>query len=180
VPDPWDEQFQNADWGERDIELPADLAGRVRERWKVQRDRRRRLQAAGVGFLIALVCWLAAPEQSAVEPLVAPRASAPEMDDETKLLIASIHEKLDKLNAELDSREQDQAAVTDEPSFAEVREETAFKIIHTGAVLDKLDGDPETAAFAYRSVMKLYAGTIWADVARQQLEQMGKPEEGMP
>lgn len=180
MPDPWDEQFRNADWGERDIDLPADLADRVRERWKTQRDRRRRLQAASIGFVIALICWLSIPEQPAVKPLVAPLTSAAEMDDETKQLIASIHTKLDELNQQLDSWEQEEATVADEPSFADVREEPAFTIIHKGAILEKLDGDPETAAFAYRSVMKLYAGTIWADVARQQLEQMNKPEEGMP
>lgn len=179
MPDPWDEQFRNADWGERDIDLPADLADRVRERWKTQRDRRRRLQATGVGFVIALICWLSIPEQPAVKPLVAPLTSAAEMDDETKQLIASIHTKLDELNQQIKDWEEEE--ISEAPTSDEDEtKETVFQILHKGAILEKLDGDPETAEFAYRSVMKLYAGTIWADVARQQLEQMNKPEEGMP
>jgi hypothetical protein len=176
VTDQWDEQFRNADWGERDIDLPANLAERVRERWKTQRDRRRRLQAASVGLIVAFAAWFAMSTEQPDKPL----AAVPEIDDETRELIASIHAKLDELNQQLDSWEQEEATVADEPSLADVREEPAFTIIHKGAILEKLDGDPETAAFAYRSVMKLYAGTIWADVARQQLEQMNKPEEGMP
>ena len=113
----------------------------------------------------------------APDPVAAPVVA---MDEETRNLIADMHAKLDRLNAQLDSWEQEHAAAIEEPTFDEEAKETAFKIIHTGAVLDKLDGDHETAAFAYRSVMTLYAGTIWADVARQQLEQMTKPEEGMP
>lgn len=179
MPDPWDEQLRNASWGERDIELPADLADRVRERWKVQRDRRRRLQAASVGFIIALVCWLAIPEQPAVNPLVAPLTSAAEMDDETKQLIASIHAKLDELDRQIKDWEEEEDFEAPTSNEDETKE-TVFQILHKGAILEKLDGDPETAEFAYRSVMKLYAGTIWADVARQQLEQMNKPEEGMP
>lgn len=138
--------------------LPGDFATRVRRRQR----RRHKIRAAAFGTTCAaLIVATSVPIAISLE---SPRAVVSALPTTTfELEMESINERLAELELRVRSLKHAGKAIDSEEVDV-----LAKRLLHLGAVLEEVDGQPLASESVMTSVATLFPESVWADVARNR------------